>query len=493
MKKLSLSILCLCVTTCSAWAEQPPEQQWVAEYDAAEHRDKAYSVDIDSFGNVCVSGTSVTDPNTGYYNYTTIKYGSDGNQLWLRHYTGPRNRDDATDMAIDNFDNIYVTGYSPGNDTIWDYATVKYDPNGTELWVSRYDGTGSGDFAYAIAVDAEGNAYVTGASIGVGTSYDYATVKYDPNGYELWVARYNGPKNYTDRPEFISVDDEGNIYVAGYCDSWSFSSPKPGDILTIKYDTNGNELWTARYNCPENGDDYPKGMAVDSSGNVYVIRRPVTTNYDNTIIKYDPNGNELWTLPYPPGDARGIATDYEENVYVTGPNDSTYQTIKYDPNGNELWSQVHDWAGDGDCPEALVIDNAGCVYVTGLVYDITTAWDYATVKYDSNGNEMWAVQYNKDHYDVVQDIAVDNLGNVCVTGYNEGIGNLEDFLTIKYTQHDYCIGQIGSDFDDNCKVDFIDFSLLAEAWFFNYNFADLATFADEWLKCNFALEEDCWQ
>src|SRR5713226_2701691 len=68
-----------------------------------------------------------------------------------------------------------------------------------EEWVARYNGPASGhDAANAMALDAAGNVYVTGGSTGVGTGLDCATVKYDSDGNELWVARYDGPGNGDD-------------------------------------------------------------------------------------------------------------------------------------------------------------------------------------------------------------------------------------------------------------------------------------------------------
>jgi len=63
-----------------------------------------------------------------------------------------------------------------------------------EEWVARYNGlANSYDYAYAIAVDSSGNVYVTGKSYGSGTNYDYATIKYTPEGNELCVERNYGP------------------------------------------------------------------------------------------------------------------------------------------------------------------------------------------------------------------------------------------------------------------------------------------------------------
>ena len=67
----------------------------------------------------------------------------------------------------------------------------------------------------AAAVDAAGNVYVTGESAGAGFDFDYATIKYDPEGNELWVARYNGPGNGSDVASALAVDAAGNVYVTG--------------------------------------------------------------------------------------------------------------------------------------------------------------------------------------------------------------------------------------------------------------------------------------
>nr|MBA3727320.1 SBBP repeat-containing protein [Armatimonadota bacterium] len=84
----------------------------------------------------------------------------------------------------------------------------------------------SGDVATKLAVDAAGNVYVTGYSVGVGSSADYATIRYDSNGNQLWVSRYNGSGNAPDVAKALAVDAAGNVYVTGY---------SGGDYATIKY------------------------------------------------------------------------------------------------------------------------------------------------------------------------------------------------------------------------------------------------------------------
>ncbi|MGB2698520.1 MAG: SBBP repeat-containing protein, partial [Candidatus Zixiibacteriota bacterium] len=143
-------------------------------------------------------------------------------------------------------------------------------------WVRRYNGPGNDwDAARAIVVNNSESIYVTGMSKGSGTDRDYATIKYNFNGDELWVRRYNGPGNYSDQAFAIVADNFGNVYVTGGSES---------DYVTIKYDSSGNEIWVRRYTPGEVG----MAIEVDGSENVYV------TGLNHTI-KYDAQGNELWT------------------------------------------------------------------------------------------------------------------------------------------------------------------------------------------------------
>ena len=138
-------------------------------------------------------------------------------------------------------------------------------------WEARYDGPASGaDGGHRLAVDQAGNVYVTGESAGVNTFDDYATIKYDSSGHQLWEARYNGLGNGYDRAYALVIDGEGNVYVTGASQGYIESHL---DYLTVKYDTLGNQLWVARYNGPLSGEDVPYAIALDRWGNVYVTGR----------------------------------------------------------------------------------------------------------------------------------------------------------------------------------------------------------------------------
>ena len=114
-------------------------------------------------------------------------------EAWVARYNGPANGYDvAVLLAVDDSGNVYVTGRSIGSGTGWDYATIKYCSSGDTLWVRRYNGTGnSDDWAHALAVDDSGNVYVTGGSDGAGTSHDYATIKYAQAPYPLIIRAFS--------------------------------------------------------------------------------------------------------------------------------------------------------------------------------------------------------------------------------------------------------------------------------------------------------------
>ena len=492
----------------SVWAEEPPEQAWVARYNGTEDfDDEGRALVVDSSGNVYVTGFS-KDASGTYDDYVTIKYDPNGNQLWATRYDGPVSGDDlAWALAIDNSGNVYVTGYSTvGYSYNYDCATIKYDPNGNQLWVARYNGLGNSmDQARALVIDNRGNVYVTGPSVGSGGDYDYATIKYIPGRFggisQLWVARYNGPGNDFDWASAIALDNLGNVYVTG--SSWGSGTQE--DCATIKYSPNGNQLWVARYNGPANGQDRAYAVAVDNSGNVYVTGYSYgsDTDPDCVTIKYDPNGNQLWVARYNgPGNSSdetaALAIDSSGNVYVTGSSYGAARdcvTIKYDPNGNQLW--VARYSGPGNSNDEaydLAIDSSGNVYVTGYSVGSDTDIDYVTIKYSPNGNQLWVKRYNGpgNDFDWAWALAIDNSGNVYVTGGSYDNGTGRDYVTIKYTQHDYCLGPITGDFNNDCSVDFTDFAIIAEEWLESRSLADLAEVIEDWLGCNFAFEEDCF-
>jgi len=133
-------------------------------------------------------------------------------QSWVACYSQPGSSNEPVTIAVDKSGSVYVTGKGTGRGGSYDYATIKYDGSGNEVWVARYDGTAGGDDrALAMAVDQSANVYVTGGSYGQGTYSDYATVKYDSTGNKLWIARYDGPVSEYDEALAIAVDQSDNV------------------------------------------------------------------------------------------------------------------------------------------------------------------------------------------------------------------------------------------------------------------------------------------
>jgi uncharacterized delta-60 repeat protein len=368
-------------------------QQWVALYFGPENGSneaKALALDLD--GNVYVTGHSYG--GLTHDDYATIKYNSAGQQLWAVRYTGPENYDDvAIDLAIDGDGNVIVTGYSGISPDSYDYLTIKYNSAGDTIWTRRYDGLVNGsNYANGLAIDINGNVYVTGGSPGMGSYTDYATIKYNTDGEEKWVARYNGPGNGWDWALAVSVDSAENVFVTGSSYGGSLSAY---DYATIKYDSAGEQQWEARYTMPEYGEDEGTDLVLSGDGGVYV------TGFS---------------------DGAGTGDDYA--------------TMKYDANGRLQWVRRYNGLHDfDDKAVSLHADSDGGVYVTGRSCD-QFGDEYATVKYNSNGVQQWVARYNGPaHSDIATGLDLDTYGNVYVTGLSLGASQTNyDFATIKYSQ-----------------------------------------------------------
>ena len=299
--------------------------------------DYATSIAVYGSGIVYITGTTY---NTGTsFDITTIKYNSLGTQQWVQNKNGPDNIDDMPSALVtDNAGNIYVTGYiSNGFNNFYDYSTTKYNSNGDELWSQYYNGTFDGwDQGVAIAVDNTGNSYVTGASRGVGSDYDIVTIKYSPAGAPLWIKRYDGYFGW-EAGNSILVDDSSNVYVSG----GSAGVSTGNDFVTIKYNSVGGRIWVRRYNGPANGNDITYSMTKDSLNNIYVTgsSEGEGTMKDIVTIKYSSSGDELWNVRFNGSSNRddvpvAVRLDRNNNVIVSGKSysDSTendYVTIKY--------------------------------------------------------------------------------------------------------------------------------------------------------------------
>lgn len=416
------------------------QQEWIQRYNGSSNSyDEGICSTIDKNGNLIVCGASINGNN--FRDYIIIKYNSNGIILWNQQYNGPGNSDDVViSVKTDVLNNIYVTGRSRGIGSGEDYCTIKYSSDGIVQWNQRYNYSGD-DIPNSLVVDTLGNVYITGDSrTGFGYSTEMATIKYNSLGVLQWVRR-NGSFGWD-----IALDHDNNVLVTGFSDD-IFTG---GDIITIKYDNQGNGQWVKTFTSEENNNEEARSIAIDNLNNVYVSGYiyDTATGPNYIIIKYNSNGDQQWFHTYNgPGNyydwALKVAVDNLNNVYITGfiavlnPLSYDIATIKYNSSGVEQWVRTYNGPNNrSDNANSLALDNLGNIYVAGWNNDSTNLSDFVTIMYDPEGNEQWVQRYNGpiDSTDQLFSIAVANANNIYVTGTSRGIGSVNDIVTIKYTQ-----------------------------------------------------------
>ncbi len=407
---------------------------WVRRYDGPAHlSDYAIGLAVDSQGNVIVTGASQGADST--YDWVTIKYSSTGDSLWAnrRSYGGGK----PVSLQIDASGNIYVSGNGNGR-----LATEKYSPSGQVLWAVPYgpqDSVDMGDLAFDV-----GGSLMLGGSLRQ-ASWDALLVKYRPSGDTAW-ARYYDVDGHVNGGDAIACDTRGGTYVAG---SYLDNSPRENCVM-FRTDSLGNRLWTAVF-ADSARESWLDNVMLDKDGNAVAIGKYIgtTTDYDYLTIKYDSAGETLWTRRYDgPGNgtdkAVALALDDNGRIYVTGSSQGQttnrdYATVKYDIDGSELWVRRYDGPGNGaDNAHAVAVDDEGSAYVTGSVWVAhNVGADCATIKYSPGGESLWCALYNGpgNWSDGGSVVAVDSVGNVCVAvASSNGFGLDDDIVAIKYSQ-----------------------------------------------------------
>ncbi len=255
-----------------------------------------------------------------------------------------------------------------------------------------------------ISYDSSGNAYVTASYTNSGGTVDYATLKYDTSGQQAWVNYMNSGLSYGNASMAVDTTT-GDVYVTAPVKGNNPKKDYDTDFQIVKYDSVGIEKWKKQYNGPAKSSDWPTGIVVGESGNVYVTgdtcvkenEKKGTYEYDFTTLKYDSSGKQKWKKRY------------------AGPSKSKQKSNR---------------------PTCIICDSAGFIYVAGDSQSVppkgssVQGYDFATVKYDTKGKQHWARRYNgsTDQYsgfNIPAGIAVDISGNAYVTGnyYPEGGGN----------------------------------------------------------------------
>jgi hypothetical protein len=338
--------------------------------------DSGWGIAVDASGNAYVTGyttssdfPAVVGPDlsyNGYHDAFVAKVNPDGTALVYAGFLGGSGGDGGSDIAVDASGNAYVTGETFSSDFpavvgpdlsfngYVDAFVVKVNPDGTALVYAGFLGGSDSDSGWGIAVDASGNAYVTGetfssdfpAVVGPDTSHnggwDAFVAKVNPDGTALVYAGFLGGSD-SDYGWGIAVDASGSAYVTGV----TFSSDFPAvvgpdtshnggwDAFVAKVNPSGTALVYAGF-LGGSRDDRGYGIAVDASGNAYVTGRtrssnfPVVvgpdlsfnSNYDAFVAKVNPSGTALVYAGFLGGsgwdEGWGIAVDASGSAYVTG-------------------------------------------------------------------------------------------------------------------------------------------------------------------------------
>jgi hypothetical protein len=438
-------ILAIFILVCTSLRAQVPQEKWVARYDGPlSISDAAAGLVVDQSGNVYITGS--VNQTAGNFDYATIKYNSNGVQQWVAIYNGTGNGNDrAFSIAIDNSGNVYITGESLGAGTNLDAVTIKYNSSGVQQWLARYEaGNNLQETGAFVTLDNSGNVYVTGQAYHPTQGSNYLTIKYNNSGVQQWVAYYDG-FNGSDVGRKVVIDNSGNSYITGHSHNGTSL-----DYATLKYNSSGVQQWVSRYDGPVNGTDAGVDIALDGSGNVIVTGYSDGSGAlpDWATIKYNSAGAQQWvTRRNGPGNSYdepyALAVDVSGNVYVTGyncngANNTTADgvTIKYNSSGVQQWLSSYNGSGNGqDVFTSIAVDTSGNLYVLGYV--ATTGYNFVTIKYNSSGAQQWLFLYNgPGNYDVTgaNSIVVDTSGSVYITGYSNGGASSNDYLTIKYSQ-----------------------------------------------------------
>ncbi len=411
---------------------------------------------------------------------------------WVR-CSGGVSSDVISSVTTDPAGNVYIAGQFESSTITFGGTTLtklgegdafilKYDASGNVIWAKNGGGTGY-DEATSVTTDASGNVFVVGQFSGTLITFGSTTItnaggnmfliKYDASGNMLWAKSAGGGGSGNEYANSVTIDAMGNVFMAGYFgstsitfDSTTLTNAGLTDIFLVKYDASGNVVWAR--SAGGNKNDYIGSVTTDHLGNVYVAgsfeSSTITfgsTTYTNAssggtlprsdlfLVKYDAAGNVLWARSVGGGRddyATSVRTDGSGNVFLAGYFYSSSLTfgsttltntiwtyvaedlflVKYDTNGNVVWAKSAGGYG-GDRATSVALDASGNIFVAGFFdgADITVGSttltnlgysDLLLIKYDANGNVQWAISAGGKGDDAVTSIATDAPGNVYLAG-----------------------------------------------------------------------------
>ena len=246
---------------------------WASNYGIGR-KNQGNSIAVDSNGNCYIAGYMYGNATTFAY-YFYAKFDSNGVIQWSKFDGDATNTtllyNAANGVSVDSYGNSYITGYHrPYGSTLQVFFIRKCDPSGNTVW---HKTRAESSVGYDIITDNVGNSYVTGASY-TGSSWDIFTTKYDASGQTLWTQ--NGIGLDADYGDGIAIDADGNCYVSGRFQQNTTFGPIAisnlnsgiSDVFVAKYDKLGDVVWVQQ--AGENGEDAASKIGVDAAGNAYI-------------------------------------------------------------------------------------------------------------------------------------------------------------------------------------------------------------------------------
>lgn len=357
---------------------QAPPIRWISGFDGGGTpfaTDVLVDMAVHASGAICVTGSTATAG--GAVGAMTLLYDPDGSERWRRLYVAPDSAgyEEGARAFFAPDGRCLVAGRRSSATTGPDALLLSYDANGDLAWSASHDGAASGfDIAVDVAADADGNAFVLALVAGGDSGWDFATLKYDAAGALLWSRTFDGPLGQDDQPAGLVIDAGGNAYVAGHA---RVTAPFDDDVVLIKFDPDGNELWTRYLDGGAAGTDLGAAVALSAANEPYVAGRFQLPEGEHqaAIFKLHADGTDDWsaTTGHPvagiPEQVRALALGADGSAYVvfTGSNDVL--VTRFDASGTFDWRNLEDGVALADfAPRPLAIDAAGNAYVA--------AWDF---------------------------------------------------------------------------------------------------------------------
>ncbi len=380
---------------------------------------------LDATGKIFITGWTTGDlagENRGEADVFLTKYDADGQQLWIRQF-GSEANDFGRGVAVDEAGNVFVVGstggdLASGNNVTTQAFLAKFDTNGEQVWLEQF-GTYDRNDGEGVAVDATGNLIVAGTSRLNQEEkpwYGAFLMKFDTDGHLVWQQPLND-EDYKIASD-IAVDASGHIFVTGgACQDPVITGPVGTDVFVAKYDGDGRTLWTRAFGGVMIDAGY--ALDVDEVGNVYVTGMAATTfgvrddeaigpSVDAFLAKYSSQGEQQWIKQFGARQGyigSGVAVDHSGHALVVGSGDGAFGTdpmdlpyifiVKYDPDGQQVWAQQF---GTEELDQAndAAIGAANAIYTTGYFGGQFVKGDFQDAghsaflaKYTFNGKQIW--------------------------------------------------------------------------------------------------------